>query len=130
MPSLRQIICPECRLELHFDGAKWEEWQHMPQVCPQCGRSLAGVPVLAQGAPGSLEPEGYPMAESTFRDMAHEFQALESLTDNELGLMLENAGHPPPANRFEAVMRNMRRVYGDAGVTRWLKRCCELGILT
>jgi hypothetical protein len=65
------------------------------------------------------------MAQSTFHDMAAKFLEIEVKPDEELRLLLVNAGHPPPANRFEAVMKNMRLVYGDAGVTRWLKRCCE-----
>lgn len=42
---LYRVICPDCRLELHWDDEKLAEWKAGPQKCPQCGAALRDMHV-------------------------------------------------------------------------------------
>lgn len=70
------------------------------------------------------------MDEALFEVMAGGFEVLESRTDEQLRWLLVHAGWPAPENRLDAVMENMKRVFGRESVVEWLERCAEMGLVT
>lgn len=42
---MHRIICPDCRLELHWDDEAFAEWKTGPKKCPQCGAGLSDMHV-------------------------------------------------------------------------------------
>jgi uncharacterized Zn finger protein (UPF0148 family) len=119
-----RIICPDCRLELNWLPDAWAEWRKGTMQCPRCLTALRDM-----HADMVAKKEREPMTEERFNEIADMFQLLVAKPEDEVYALLVNAGWARPSNMLDAVMNNLRRVYGEQEVMDWLKACGYRGIL-